>query len=177
MRLLELRRHAPREPDEDRVSHQGGRLAEQVGGGLSGPYAAIFTSTAKRAAETAAFFLRGLGHQLPENHMVTDGLASDVEDRWRAAAKAAGTGKIDEVAKHDEELVREESARLADAVRGLFERVPDGGKGLAVGHSPLIEAAVFGLTGTVIEPLKECEGVLLQQEADEIRLAAEYRLP
>lgn len=176
MRRLELRRHAPRDPDEDKVSHQGGRLAEQIGRGLRGPYAAIFTSTAKRAAETAAFFLSGLGQKLPENHLVTEGLASQVEDRWRTAAKAAGTGRIGEIVKQDEDLVREESGRLADAIRELLDRVPEDATGLAIGHSPLIEAAVYGLTGDVIEPLKECEGVLLEQEGDEIRLADEYRL-
>lgn len=152
-------------------------MAEQVGRGLSGPYEAIFTSTAKRAAETAAFLLRGLDQKLPENHLVTDGLSSTIEDRWRSAAKAAGTGRIDEVANQDEELVREESSRLADAVRDLFERIPDGAKGLGIGHSPLIEAAIYGLTGSVIEPLKECEGVLLEQANEKIRLTEEYRLP
>jgi hypothetical protein len=44
-----------------------------------------------------------------------------------------------------------------------------------VGHTPLIEAAVFGLTGAVIEPLSECEGILMEEEDGRIRLAAEYR--
>lgn len=44
-----------------------------------------------------------------------------------------------------------------------------------MGHSPLIEAAVYGLTGRVVDPLNECEGVLVQEEGGEIRLADEYR--
>jgi hypothetical protein len=106
---------------------------------------------------------------------VAEALASPVEDRWRAAAKAAGTGRIDAVRQHDPELVDDESRRLADGVLELLTHVPDGGRGLAVGHSPLIEAAIYGLTGQVIEPLGECEGVALEQDEGAIRVAEQYR--
>jgi broad specificity phosphatase PhoE len=175
VRALELRRHAPRNPDADALSEQGRDLALRVGQDLPGGYVAVFTSPARRAAETAAWFLRGLGQQLPQDHGVVEGLASPVEDRWRAAARAAGGGRIDDVRERDPELVEKESSRLADAVRRLLAEVPEGGRGLAVGHSPLIEAAAFGLTGTVIEPLSECEGILIEEEDGRVRLAAEYR--
>jgi broad specificity phosphatase PhoE len=175
VRSLELRRHAPRDPDADRLSENGRALALHVGKDLPGGYAAVFTSPAKRAAETAAWFLRGLGQQLPQDHGVAEGLASTVEDRWRAAAKAAGTGRIDTVRRHDPELVDEDSRRLADGVLEVLAHIPDGGRGLAVGHSPLIEAAVYGLTGQVIEPLKECEGVALEQDEGDVRVAEQYR--
>jgi broad specificity phosphatase PhoE len=176
VRALELRRHAPRDPDADALSERGRALALHVGKNLPGGYTAVFTSSARRAAETAAWFLRGLGQQLPAEHGVAEGLSSPVEDRWRAAAKKAGTGRIDAVREHDPELVDEESARLAEAARGLLAELPDGARGLAIGHSPLIEAAAFGLTGQVIEPLAECEGILLEDDADRVRLAAEYRM-
>jgi broad specificity phosphatase PhoE len=172
---LELRRHATRDPDADRLSAEGQAQAEAVGRDLPGGYDAVFTSPAQRAAETMAWFLRGLGQKLPAQHGVTDGLASPVEDRWRAAAKAAGTGRIDAVREQDPSLVDDESRRLGDAVRELLVSVPEGRRGLAVGHSPLIEAAVFGLTNQVIEPLSECEGVLLREEDGRVRLAEEYR--
>jgi broad specificity phosphatase PhoE len=174
-RSLELRRHAPRDPEADRLSTEGQELALATGKDLPGGYSAVFTSPARRAAETAAWFLRGLGQTLPADHGVSDGLASPVEDRWRSAGKAAGTGRIDAVEGMDADLVEQESARLAAAVRGLLAEVPEGARGLAVGHSPLIEAAVYGLTGTVIEPLDECDGVLVEEEGGTIRLAAEYR--
>jgi broad specificity phosphatase PhoE len=175
VRALELRRHAPRDPDADALSEQGRALALSVGKDLPGGYAAVFTSPARRAAETAAWFLRGLGQQLPQDHGVAEGLASPVEDRWRSAARAAGTGRIDAVRERDPELVEEESTRLAEAVRELLAQIPEGGRGLAVGHSPLIEAAALGLTGAVIEPLSECEGILVEEEGGRVRLAAEYR--
>jgi broad specificity phosphatase PhoE len=175
MRALELRRHAPRDPDADRLSPDGQLAAEEVGRDLPGGYSAIYTSPAKRAAETVAWFLRGLGQQLPAQHGVVEGLASSVEDRWKAAVKAAGSGRIDEVSRQDAALVEEESARLAIAVRDILAAVPEDGRALAVGHSPLIEAAVYGLTDTVVEPLKECEGLLLEQDDGSVRVAEEYR--
>jgi hypothetical protein len=116
-----------------------------------------------------------LGQKLPP-HGVAEGLGSPVEDRWRSAAGTAGTGRIDAVERVDSDLVEKESGRLASVVRQLLEEVPDEGRGLAVGHTPLIEAAVYGLTGRLIEPLAECEGVLVEQEGADIRVAAEYRL-
>ncbi|MDQ4004778.1 MAG: histidine phosphatase family protein [Actinomycetota bacterium] len=143
MRVLELRRHAPRDPDEDRLSQEGQALAQETGRNLPGGYVAMWSSTATRAAETVAWFLRGLGQQLPQEHGAIAGLAS--ED-------------------------------AAETVRRLLESLPDGGRGLAVGHTPLIETAVGTLTGTPIEPLRECEGVAIEQDdGGSIRVAAEYR--
>src|SRR5207302_10437129 len=50
---------------------------------------------------------------------------------------------------------------LADVVRDLISLLPDGGRALAVSHTPLIEKAVLGLIGRPIEPLAECEGVVV----------------
>lgn len=175
MRALELRRHSSRDPESDRLSEEGQALALRVGKDLPGGYSIVFVSPAQRAAETAAWFLRGLGQRLPE-HAVSEDLASPVEDRWRSAAKTAGTGRIDAVENVDADLVEKESQRLAHGIRGLLTSVPDGGRGLAIGHSPLLEAAVYGLIGEVIGPLSECEGVLLEEEGGEITLSREYRL-
>ena len=145
MRTLELRRHAPRDPDADRLSKDGQALALHIGKNLPGGYAALFTSPANRAAETAAYFLRAMGAQLPQIHGVSEELATD------------------------------DPERLAEGVRKMLSEIPDGGRGLAVGHTPLIETAVQALTGKEIAPLRECEGVALEQEDDTIRLAGEYR--
>jgi broad specificity phosphatase PhoE len=176
VKALELRRHAPRDPAADRLSPEGQALAERVGRELPGGYGMVFTSPARRAAQTAAWFLRGLGQKLPTDHGVTEGLASPAEDRWRKAAKAAGSSAIDAIRAQDPALVEEEAARLAAAVRELLAEVREDARGLAIGHSPLIEAAVFGLTGTVIDPLAECEGVVVEEEGGEVRLGREYRL-
>jgi broad specificity phosphatase PhoE len=170
MRSLELRRHAARDPEADALSPDGQVQAEEVGRGLPVDYAVAFVSPARRAAETLAWFLRGSGQQLPE-HAVIEGLASPREDAWRAAGRATGTSRLDALMAQDPGLVEEESRRLAGEIRALLDLVPESRRGIAVGHSPLIEAAVFGLLGMVIEPLSECEGVLLtREEGQEARL-------
>jgi broad specificity phosphatase PhoE len=133
MRSLEVRRHAKRDPDADRLSPEGRVQAEDLGRALTGGYAVVFVSPAQRAAETAAWILRGMGEQLPP-HDVVDGLAGrDADDGATAMARV---------------------------VRDLLRQVPDGGRGLAVSHTPLIERAAEGL-GTIVEPLAECEGILV----------------
>lgn len=170
MKTVELRRHAEREKDADALSPEGRVHAESVGRTLSADYAVVFVSPAKRAAETVAWFLRGSGRQVPP-HAVIAGLLSEEEDRWRSAGKAAGSSRIDVMARQDPDLIQRESTRLKGVVEELFDRVPEEGRGLAVGHSPLIEAAVYALTGVIIEPLSECEGVtLLRQVSGEYRL-------
>jgi phosphohistidine phosphatase SixA len=140
MRILELRRHAHRDPTADRLSPQGRAHARSVGSSLPGGYAVVFISPAQRAAETVAWMLRGLGEQLP-THAVIPGLAAKDNDGSPLA--------------------------MAGVVTALIDAVPDGGRGLAVSHTPLIERAVLGITAREIEPLGECEGVLLRKEHDE----------
>jgi broad specificity phosphatase PhoE len=175
MRELELRRHSARAEGADELSPEGRVQAEDVGRTLDAPYAALFVSPARRAAETAAWFLRASGQRLPD-HAVVPGLGSDVEDRWRAAAKAAGSSRVDAIMGQDPQLVADEASRLGRAADELFDRIPEGGRGLAVGHSPLIEAAVYALTGTIVDPLAECEGVMLVKTETEYRMR-ELRSP
>ena len=150
MRTLELRRHAQRDPAADRLSQQGRAQAQSVGATLTGGYSVVFVSPAERAAETVAWLLRGLGEQLPA-HAVVPGLAAKDNDGSPLA--------------------------MAGVVAALLDAVPEGGRGLAISHTPLIERAVLGLGGTEIEPLAECEGVLLSRAgADDPVELAELRL-
>jgi phosphohistidine phosphatase SixA len=142
-RTLELRRHARRDPDADRLSAEGLIQAEEVGRSLAGGYALVFVSPAQRASETAGRFLLALDEHLPE-HAVVPGLAGQGTDQSPEA--------------------------LGAVVRELLAQVPEGGRGLAVGHAPLVEKAVLGLTGREIAPLAECEGVLLTEKHGKLRV-------
>jgi phosphohistidine phosphatase SixA len=149
VRRLELRRHAPRDPAADRLSAMGRAQAEDIGRAAGLIYDAVFVSPATRAAETAAWFLRGAGQQLPD-HAVIPGLGGQDASGGSPEGMAVG-------------------------VRALLERIPEGGIGLAISHTPLVERAAFGLTGREIDPLAECEGILVTEEAgvvevDEIRI-------
>ncbi|HET8784296.1 MAG TPA: hypothetical protein VFM38_01575, partial [Candidatus Limnocylindrales bacterium] len=73
MKRLELRRHAIRDPDADRLAPEGRVMAEDVGRASTRTYDRVFVSPAARAAETAAWFLRGAMQQLPD-HAVVPGL-------------------------------------------------------------------------------------------------------
>jgi phosphohistidine phosphatase SixA len=59
---------------------------------------------------------------------------------------------------------------MAETVRALLAGIPDGGRALAVGHTPLIERAAEGLTGDRIDPLGECEGILVTEEDGSLRV-------
>jgi hypothetical protein len=52
----------------------------------------------------------------------------------------------------------------------VLGELPEGGRALAVGHSPTNEAAVLGLTGTIVEPMAKGAGVLVVAEGDEARI-------
>jgi phosphohistidine phosphatase SixA len=150
MRQLELRRHAERDPSSDRLSARGRAQAEDVGRASTVGYDAVFVSPAERAAETAAWIIRGSGRQLPE-HGVIPGLAGKDETGGSPEGMAAG-------------------------VRALLAAVPEGGVGLAVGHTPFVERAMSGLTGRQPAPFAECEGIRVtlyddgRLDVEEIRL-------
>jgi phosphohistidine phosphatase SixA len=140
MRRLDLIRHAKRDPNEDRLSAAGRAQAEDVGRAADEGYDAVFVSPAERAAETAAWIVRGSGRQLPE-HGVIPGLAGQDATGGSPEGMAAG-------------------------VRALLAEVPDGAVGLAVGHTPFVERAMVGLTGREPDPFAECEGIRVTEHDD-----------
>jgi phosphohistidine phosphatase SixA len=149
MKFLELRRHSIRDPDADRLSGAGRALAEDTGRSVSVTYDAVFVSPAQRAAETAAWFLRGTGQQLPE-HEVIPGLAGKDASGGSPEGMAAG-------------------------VRALLDHLSDGERGLAISHTPLVERAALGLSGREIRPLSECDGILVTLSDDGSIDVAELR--
>ncbi len=152
MEHLELRRHAPRDGTRDALSSLGRALAEDVGRGRTAiHYDAVFVSPAARAAETAAWFLRGAGAQLPTDHAVIPGLGGQDASGGSPDGMAAG-------------------------MRALLDQLPEGGCGLAISHSPLVERAAFGLTGHEVAPMHECEGLWITRTDDGAIEVAELRL-
>ena len=65
---------------------------------------------------------------------------------------------------------------MATGIRSLLEQVPEGGRGLAISHTPFVERAAFGLTGNEIEPVRELEGILVTQAGDGTISVEELRL-
>jgi broad specificity phosphatase PhoE len=167
-RSVELRRHT--DSDGDALTEEGVRAALSIGRELPGGYALLASSGAQRATQTLACFACMLREPVPGGAVVEEGLRSSVEDRWRAAYQRAGTGELAALREADPELVREDSAALGDALRRLLGRVPEGGRALAVGHSPTNEAALLGLTGSVVEPMAKGAGVLVVADGDRVHI-------
>lgn len=158
-RYIELRRHT--DNDGDSLTEDGVAAAVTLGTSLSGGYQVIVSSGAQRATQTAACVIAGLGEAIPAGVVVEPALRSTMEERWRSAYRAAGAGDIESLQAADPELVDLDSERLAAGLRRIFDRLEDGQRALAVGHSPTNEAAVFGLTGTIVGPMGKGDGVVV----------------
>ena len=78
---------------------------------------------------------------------------------------ARGIAAAEAIRIIDPDLVEKESLPLGSGLRGVFGALPEGGRALAVGHSPTNEAAVLGLAAQVIGPLGKGEGVLVIEDA------------
>jgi broad specificity phosphatase PhoE len=168
VRYVELRRHT--DSDGDALTEDGVRAALDIGRRLHGGYELLVSSGAQRATQTLACFACALHEPVPGGAVVEAGLRSRVEDRWRAAYQRAGSGDLASLRAADPELVREDSAALGAALRRVLERLGDGGRALAVGHSPTNEAAVLGVTDSIVEPMAKGAGVLLVAEGDRVRI-------
>ena len=166
-RYVELRRHTAN--DGDALTDEGVREALELGRRLTGPYALLVSGGAQRATQTLACFAV-LAEPVRGGVVVEPGLRSGVEGRWFAAYKTAGSGELSALREADPELVREDSERLAAGLRRILDRLCDGDRALAVGHSPTNEAAVLGLTGEIISPMSKGSGVLVIAEADRARV-------
>jgi hypothetical protein len=167
-RYIELRRHT--DNDGDALSEEGVGAALEIGRGLAGGYALLVSTGAQRATQTLACFACMLREPVPGGVVVEPGLRSEVEDRWRDAYQRAGSGDLEALRKADAELVEKESVVLGTALGRVLEQLSDGERALAVGHSPTNEAAVLGLTGTVVEPMGKGAGVLVVAEGDRTRV-------
>jgi broad specificity phosphatase PhoE len=167
-RHVELRRHT--DNDSDVLTSDGVRAALGIGAALDSSYDLVVSSGAQRATQSAACMLAGLARRVPGGVVVDSRFRSEVEDRWREAYKAAGAGDIESFRKADPELVEAEAELLGAALSATFERLSDGERALVVGHSPMQEVAVFGLTGVIVDPLGKGEGVVVVEEDGHFRV-------
>jgi broad specificity phosphatase PhoE len=168
-RFVELRRHT--DNDGDVLSGEGVAAALRLGAGLAGGYRVAVSTGAQRATQTVGCLLAALGQPVQDGVVVEAGLRSEREDRWRAVAKEAG-GDLEAMRAVDPRFVDEEAAALGAALGRVVERLGDGDRALAVGHSPTNEAAVLGLTGELVAPLAKGAGVLVTEDQGSYRVEA-----
>jgi broad specificity phosphatase PhoE len=162
VKTIELLRHTSNEGDV--LTQDGIVAAIEIGGSLTGPYSLAASSGAQRATQTVACLLAGLGEGVPGGVVVVPALRSAHEDRWREAYQAAGAGDLDSLRRVDPDFVSNEAQSLATGLVTIFSMLPQEGRALAVGHSPTNEAAVYGLTRTLVPPLGKGEGIVITEE-------------
>lgn len=163
-KYVELRRHTDNEGDY--LTDDGVAAAVTLGSELKPHYDRFVSSGAQRATQTLACFIAAGTARSPGGVIVDDRFKSENEDRWKDAYKRAGAGDIESFRRADPDLVDKESGLFARALEDLFKGLPEGGRGIVVGHSPMQEAAVWGLTGEAVGPLGKGEGVLVIQDDD-----------
>ena len=59
---------------------------------------------------------------------------------------------------------------MGGALRRVFDMLPEGGRALIVGHSPMHEAAIYGLTRQVVAPIAKGGGVRVVQDGSDFRI-------
>lgn len=165
-KIIELRRHT--DNDGDVLSPDGVSAALDLGRRLQGDYALMASSGAQRATQTIACLLATHPGEVPKGVVVEPALRSGREDDWRAAYREAGAGDLASLRGADPDLVAEDSAVLAAGLRAIRDRLDEGERALAVGHSPTNEAAVYGLTGQLIDPMSKGDGVVISVDGTEV---------
>lgn len=184
MKIIELRRHGKNDKKKN-LTYEGYVQARAIGErDLRGEdFDCVFTSHLARAIDTARAFAEGAGDFTVEKFIPLPGLHTGRTDTWKIIIKKAkenGKTKGD-IASHIEQypaFVNSEAERLEKVLKEIIDQIPDGGKALVIGHSPIIECLVYGITGELIDPLKECEGVILEISNDgrHVKLVKEIRL-
>ena len=166
-KVLEIRRHT--DNDGDVLSPDGVVAALRIGREeLQDRYAVAVSSGAQRATQTIGCLLAGRGVSVPGGVIVDEGFRSEREDEWRAAYGETGSGHLDDFARVAPDLVEDDGAVLAGALRRTLDRLDDGEQALLVGHSPTSEAAVRSLTGVTVEPLGKGDGVVVTVDGDDV---------
>jgi broad specificity phosphatase PhoE len=162
---VELRRHT--DSDGDQLSPEGIAAALEIGRKLDGDFDLVVSSGAQRATQTAECFISGMEGKVAGGVIVVDSrFRSEFEDNWKEAYERAGAGDLDSFRRAAPDLVDNESKLMGRALKDVLDRLPEGGRALVVGHSPMQEAAVYGLTGEIVEPLSKGAGVLVVSEDD-----------
>lgn len=170
---VEVRRHAPRGPD-GLLTPAGWALALRVGQTLQRPYAAVLTGTAPRCIQTArAFGFPDYRIDPAFDSPPAEALSALLPQIRRAAQERALT-LLEAFLRVPvtRDLLFEAGERLLGAVRHVAERLPAGGRALAVTHAGSIEPAILLAAGAYgggpFDFIRECEGASFAIEGREV---------
>jgi broad specificity phosphatase PhoE len=167
MKIIEIRRHGKTDKKKN-LTCEGYVHARAIGErDMQGEdFDCVFVSHLSRTADTARAFAEGAGDFIVEEFIQIKGLHTPRSEDWGdlfclAESKEGGEKDIAHLRDLRPAFVHNEAERLQDVFHEIVRQIPDGGRALIVGHSPIIECLVYAVTGELIKPLQECEGLIL----------------
>ncbi len=178
MKIIEFRRHSVKDGTGGyMLGEKGYALARAVGEKqLRGQdFSHFFVSPLWRTHQTLAAFAEGAGDFDLKFAPAFDPFHKVVAEHEDAICLWHGVCRLAEMAGEDmmlASLTQEKDrvdriAKLAtDAFVAWIETLPEDAHVLVVGHSPLLEFLPYGLLGTVIPALKECNGFRLTHDGE-----------
>ncbi len=167
-KTVELRLHT--QADADALTADGIRAAVEIGSRLTESYDLLISSGTQQATQTLACLLAGTDRRQPSGVTVDTGFRSGAEERWFEAAWHADGKDLEAFRRVDPDLVVNETEVLGGALGSVFQTLAEDGRALIVGHSPSMEAAVFGLTAESVGPFALGSGVTIVEEEGRYRV-------
>lgn len=178
MRLLEVRRHARRQRPAQHLIQRGVNMARALGNDL-GPFDRVVSSPLPRCVETAVAMGFAVDEDRPElagEDVRGESIPGEDDIDWDAGC--AEFGRLYARGGPFTAFADGQAAIWREVARSL----PEGGRGLIVGHGGFIEAgavacfpdadhAAWGRT------MRHCEGVRLRFEADAFTDVEILRVP
>ncbi len=161
-KIVELRRHTA--ADGDVLTTEGIAAAVEIGRRTTATYDLLISSGAQRATQTLACLLAAMERPQPCGVTVEGAFRSAVEERWFDAARQSGGGDLEASRTVDPDLDEKEAGLLGAALGSVFQALPEGGRALIVGHSPMTEVAVLGLTAQSVPPIAKGAGVAVVED-------------
>lgn len=132
----------------DSLTEAGVAAALDVGRQLSGDtFALVVTSGAQRTAQTAACVLASGNFRVAQGVHVVAGFGSADWQAWGDLIDRAGGAEVQALAAADPAMVEAAGAAIDEGLAWIRARLAGGQHALVVSHSPLIELAIWRMTG------------------------------
>jgi broad specificity phosphatase PhoE len=178
VRILEVRRHARRERPAQHLSQRGVEMARRLGKKL-GPFDRVVCSPLPRCVETAVAMGFAVDEDRPE--LAGEDVRGESFPEMEHIDWDAGYAAFGQLLARGGPFAAFANAQAA-IWRDIARALPEGGRGLIVGHGGFIEAgAVAAFPGADHaawgRTARRCEGILLHFEADAFTNAEILRVP
>ncbi len=172
---IEFRRHS--RVAKNQISSKGYNYARKIGAEqMRGHgYTHVVLSPMFLTAQTAGAFAEGAGDFVHiKETLISPALWRERVGEWVWFFEENGQ-KLDEKWLKDE-FINDEVDRMRQQLTEMFGRAGRYTSLLLVGHAPFLELAIYALTSKIVDPLKECEGVVAISSNDGFYLESEIRL-